>query len=68
MDQYKKDIAQNILALTLTREKCDPQQVDDEMFMAYFTNTLSPSFKDEYGIELDYGSYQSIIKRVSAIL
>lgn len=68
MDQYKKDIAQNILALTLTRERCDPQQVDDEMFRAYFTNTLSPSFKDEYGITLEYGSYHSIIKTVSSIL
>ena len=68
MDQYKKDTARNILAITLTRQRKDPQQVDDEIFRAYFTNILSPSFKNEYGIALKYGTYQSIIKRVSTIL
>ena len=68
MDPYKKDIARNIIALTRLRQELDPQQVDDGIFRAYFTNTLAPSFKSEYGMKLSYGKYESIIKRASAIL
>jgi len=68
MNQYNQDTARNILSLTIIKQKSDPHQTDDDIFKAYFTNVLSPSFQDEYGIDLKYGTYQSIIKTVSSIL
>lgn len=63
-NKYDKDTAQNILSLTLMRQELDPQQVDDAIFRAYFDNTLAPSFKKQYGTNLKYGTYKSIIKQV----
>jgi|SaaInlStandDraft_1057018.scaffolds.fasta_scaffold193872_2 hypothetical protein len=68
MDQYKKDIAHNLIALIRLRDEIDPRQVDDHVFRAYFANTLATEFKNEYGITLKYGSHKNMIKEISSIL
>lgn len=61
MDNYKKDVANNIIALAGMRAKVDPQQLDSEIFESYFKKTLAPAFKAEYGFNIRYGSFDSIM-------
>lgn len=68
MDNYKKDVANNIIALATTRAKDDPQQLDSQIFESYFKKTLAPAFKAEYGFNIRYGTFDSIILQASRAL
>jgi hypothetical protein len=68
MDQYRNDIANNIIALAGMRAKDDPQQLDSEIFKAYFVKTLAPAFKDAYVVGIKYGSFDRIIAQAKKVL
>jgi hypothetical protein len=68
MDNHKKDVANNIIALAGMRAKDDPQQLDSEIFKSYFRKTLAPAFKAEYGFSIRYGSFKSIVLQASKAL
>lgn len=68
MEHYKKDLANNIIALASMRARIDPQQIDDQLFQTYFTNTLVPDFKRQYGVKLKYGKYADIVAQVKKVL
>ena len=65
MDNYKNDVANNIIALALAQGKRDPRQVDSEIFESYFKKTLVPAFKSEYGFNIRYGTFDSIVLQAS---
>lgn len=68
MNYYKKDSANNVIAITKLKQKQDPQQVDDEIFRGYFMSCLAPQVKSEYNVDIEYGSYQHIIDQICDIL
>jgi hypothetical protein len=68
MDQYRNDIANNIIALAGMRAKDDPQQLDSEIFKAYFVKTLAPAFKDAYVVGIKYDSFDRIIAQAKKVL
>jgi hypothetical protein len=68
MDNHKKDVANNIIALAGRRAKDDPQQLDSEIFKSYFKKTLAPAFKAQYGLNIRYGSFKSIVLQASKAL
>jgi len=68
MDHYKKDLANNIIALAYTRSLADPKHTDNFLFKNYFKNSLAPAFKEQYGIKLRYNSYKGIIKQVNVAI
>jgi hypothetical protein len=68
MDQHRNDIANNIIALVSTRAKADPQQLDSEMFKAYFVKSLAPAFKDAYAVGIKYSKFDRIIAKVKKVL
>lgn len=68
MNYYKKDSANNVIAITKLKQKQDPQQVDDEIFRGYFMSCLAPHVKSEYNVDIEYGSYQHIIDQICDIL
>lgn len=68
MDQYRNDIANNIIALAGMRAKDDPQQLDSEIFKAYFVKTLAPAFKGAYVVGIKYGSFDRIIAQAKKVL
>tara|TARA_B110000285_G_scaffold69593_1_gene80067 strand:+ start:4374 stop:4589 length:216 start_codon:yes stop_codon:yes gene_type:complete len=65
MDNYKNDVANNIIALARARGKKDPRQIDSEIFKSYFRKTLAPAFKAQYGLNIRYGSFKSIALQAS---
>lgn len=68
MDQYRNDIANNIIALVSARAKADPQQLDSEMFKAYFVKSLAPAFKDAYVVGIKYSKFDRIIANAKKVL
>ena len=68
MDNHKKDVANNIIALAGMRAKDDPQQLDSEIFKAYFVKTLAPAFKDAYVVGIKYDSFDRIIAQAKKVL
>ena len=68
MDNYRNDTANNIIALARARGKADPNQTDSEIFESYFKNTLAPAFKAQYGLNMRYGSFDSIIVQAKTAL
>jgi hypothetical protein len=68
VNYYKKDSANNVIAITKLKQKQDPQQVDDEIFRGYFMSCLAPQVKSEYNVDIEYGSYQHIIDQICDIL
>jgi hypothetical protein len=68
VNYYKKDSANNVIAITKLKQKQDPQQVDDEIFKGYFMSYLAPQVKSEYNVDIEYGSYQHIIDQICDIL
>ena len=68
MENYKYDIANNIIALASMRAQYDPRQTDDNLFRTHFENNLAPSFKDEYGVTISYGKYDEIVAQAKKVL
>ena len=68
MNCYNKDLANNLIGITHIKQKQDPQQVDDEIFRAYFMSCLAPQIKSEYDTTIEYGTYQHIIDQICDIL
>lgn len=64
MEHYKRDLANNIIALTCSRAKDDPEQIDDGLFRHHLVNGLAPEYKRKYGKKLKYGPYEEIIKQI----
>ena len=64
MEHYKKDLANNIIALASARAKEDPNQLNDDLFRHHIISGLGPEYKRKYGKKLKYGSYEEIIKQV----
>ena len=62
-----KNVANNILALVDLKRRSDPTQKDDEIFKTYFNLCLVDEFKNAYGIDIKYGSYDYIDSQVRSI-
>lgn len=68
MDNYKNDIANNIIALARARGEKDPRQLDSALFESYFKKILAPAFEAEYGLNIRYGSFDSIVFQAAKAL
>lgn len=64
MEHYKRDLANNIIALARSRAKDDPKQLDDDLFRHHLVSNLVPEYKRKYGKKLKYGPYEEIIKQI----